>query len=439
MPQSAYQKELEQAERSFRTLFCVPGENDSFGIAPGREVSFLRRLRGAFEAARRLEDSEDGAIYLNDFATGARVGKKNFFHALFDTIVRMGILDELHADNGGENLEFLLTHAARIANGIRIFAQLVSEKDAEAVLPLAQTLAKEFSMLKSERSELLEGIKNADPFASGSVFGYRDGEFVAASRIDPKAPGLFFGFHSVRHAILTHFRDFAEGKSNVPLLLSSLPGHGKTQMVLSHAMRGGDFVLILPTVETLTHGLARLFALLAERKDRKFVVFFDDIDPRECDWYDFCNHVGGAFSPAENILPVLASNYEFPASILSRGRSVRYPVFDEVRCMEVIEEHLLALGMHKAPQNLVLVIAADYTERFGQKEFTELSPRTLMRYLAEFSSDRDRRRRMVERSVSGIINKPDPELFYDFNIELMRKLYGEEYIQNLLKEKLRTL
>ena len=46
---------------------------------------------------------------------------------------------------------------------------------------------------------------------------------------------------------------------------------------------------------------------------------------------------------------------------------------------------------------------------------------------------------MVELASGEMIPRPDPELFYEFNINLMRSLYGEEYIQKLLKEKLREL
>ena len=84
-------------------------------------------------------------------------------------------------------------------------------------------------------------------------------------------------------------------------------------------------------------------------------------------------------------------------------------------------------------------MGAQYTEEFGQKKFTELSPRTLMRYLAQFENDSRRRSQIVELASGTMITRPDGELFYEFNINLMRSLYGEEYIQNLLKERLREL
>ena len=85
------------------------------------------------------------------------------------------------------------------------------------------------------------------------------------------------------------------------------------------------------------------------------------------------------------------------------------------------------------------MIAADYTEDFGQKKFTELSPRSLIRYLSMYEQDRIKRKTIMELSFGELITRPDAELFYEFNIELMRALYGEEYIKRLLKERLRAL
>ena len=190
------------------------------------------------------------------------------------------------------------------------------------------------------------------------------------------------------------------------------------------------------TLETDWHSLV---SALAARKDHRFVLFFDDIDPRQVDWYSFRTNVGGAFTPPENIMPVLAANYDFPPSILSRGRKISYPVFDEERCMEMIEDFLRGFGMKHPQRNIVSLMGAQYTEEFGQKKFTELSPRTLMRYLEKFRKDGALRRKMLEMSRQEMIVRPDAQLFYEFNIKLLRSLYGESYIDALREEKLREL
>ena len=114
-------------------------------------------------------------------------------------------------------------------------------------------------------------------------------------------------------------------------------------------------------------------------------------------------------------------------------------LFDELRCSEMVEDFLRGFGMKRPPVNLISLIGAEYTNEFGQKKFTELSPRTLIRYLAIYERDQNKRRTMIELASGEMITRPDPELFYEFNINLMRSLYGEEYIQRLLKEKLREL
>ena len=210
-------------------------------------------------------------------------------------------------------------------------------------------------------------------------------------------------------------------------------------MTVSYAMAAKNTVLILPEPEALECAWDDLISPLARRKDRKFILFFDDIDPRNVNWYNFRTNVGGAFSLPDNVMPVISSNFEFPASILSRGRKVSYPVFDELRCTEMVEDFLLDFGLKSLPPNLVSLISADYTEEFGQKKFTELSPRTLIRYLSIYAQDKNKRRLIAEMAMSQMITRPDAELFYSFNINLMRALYGEEYIARLREEKLRNL
>ena len=135
----------------------------------------------------------------------------------------------------------------------------------------------------------------------------------------------------------------------------------------------------------------------------------------------------------------LASNYEFPPSILSRGVSIQFPTFDDVRCEEMVEDFLAGHGFRHPNRNMISLLATRYTEAFGQKEFTELSPRTLIRFLDRYDRNPQLRRDAVEFARGQVIPRPDDQLFYEFNIRLMRKLYGKEYIENLLKDRLKAL
>ena len=135
----------------------------------------------------------------------------------------------------------------------------------------------------------------------------------------------------------------------------------------------------------------------------------------------------------------MASTFDFPPSIQSRGCGVHFPTFDDVRCQEMIEDFLICSGFRRSNQNLVSLIATGYTEDFGQKKFSELSPRTLIRYLKLYQDNRQKRRDAVQLACGQVIPRPDSQLFYEFNIKLMRKLYGKEYIEEMLQERLRAM
>ncbi len=419
------------AAESFRLLFY---RTDGTGHPVPPDSSFLRHLEIL------LQDTAPGetAFQFNAlarFGTSETVAGK-FLSALFDCAVDHGVLpDDYRTGRLSADAEYIFRHGAEI---IRALADSSPEANDPGVMPRAEKL---FEKLPDPDNlpALAQLTAEYDPFAIERVFTFRQGRFVPVQPASVKDTGKFFGFPGVRVAFAEHFQAFACGKTNLPLLVNSLPGYGKTSMVVSHALAHPGITVILPDPEALESSWQELVTALAERRDHRFVLFFDDIDPRLVNWYSFRTNVGGAFTPPDNIMPVLAANYEFPPSILSRGRKISYPVFDEERCAEMIEDFLRSFGMKHPPRNIVSLMGAQYTEEFGQKKFTELSPRTLMRYLAQFENDSRRRSQIVELASGTMITRPDGELFYEFNINLMRSLYGEEYIQNLLKERLREL
>lgn len=356
---------------------------------------------------------------------------------LFEAVIRFGVLpEELTDRNDNSRADFLISRASLFLDALKEFFS--SHLDDDTIIPGAVKALCD-AVGDTSKQCVVKRLLESDRFAHDRVFRYLDGGLVAVKPDAVKPVDKFFGFAGVRHIYRDHFKDFRQGRSNVPLLIYSLPGYGKTSMTLSHALDIENSVVILPEPEDLGGRWIELVSVLARRKDHLFVVFFDDIDPNAVDWYSFRTHVGGVFSMPENVLPVLSSNYEFPAGILSRGRKVSFPVFDEVRCTEMIEDFLLSFGLKNPPHQLISLIGADYTEEFGQKKFTELSPRTLMRYLQIYMNDSNKRRTMVEMSMGEMVTRPDAELFYEFNINLMRDLYGEEYITRLRNEKLKNL
>lgn len=418
------------AADSFRLLFY---RTDGAGKPCPPESPFLRHI----EALLLAETDSSRAFQLNALA---RFGSGQEFAAgflgeIFDCCVENAVLPpEYSAGKISADAEYIFSHAINILETLPGCVP----GDAANVLPKAREI---FTSLPTgcSMTELAVLTAKSDPFAVKKVFTFRDGKFFPVTPSSQKDVSRFYGFPGVRAAFAEDFREFASGISNLPLIVNSLPGYGKTSMIISHALAAPGISVILPDPAALETQWHTLIDALAARRDHRFVVFFDDIDPREVDWYSFRTNVGGAFTPPENIMPVLAANYDFPASILSRGRKISYPVFDEERCMEMVEDFLRSFGMKHPPRNIISLMAAQYTEEFGQKKITELSPRTLMRYLGRFENDSRRRSQIVEQASGEVITKPDGELFYEFNIALMRSLYGEEYIQNLLKERLREL
>ena len=414
-------------------FFALPDGKGDLRYRSGRFFEILRAV------AACQADSEKGSVLVNsierEFPDGAFA--KLFAGAVFDAVVDFGVLpQDLESKEKSAKAEFLLDSAERLFSEMSKFFSSFSS--AESVIPgVAENLAQAFTV--GGRDELAARLLDSDPFAYNRVFRWHDGVLFSVKPDAVKPVKKFFGFGGVRHIFTDHFRDFALGKSNVPLVIYSLPGYGKTSMTLSYALDVKNSVVILPEPEDLNGRWIELVKMLSRRKDHKFVIFFDDIDPSTVDWYSFRTHVGGAFSMPDNVMPVMSSNYEFPAGILSRGRKLDYPVFDELRCTEMIEDFLLDFGLKKPLPQLISLIGADYTEEFGQKKFTELSPRTLMRYLQIYMLDRNKRRTMVEMSMGEMVTRPDAELFYEFNINLMRDLYGEEYIVRLRNEKLKNL
>lgn len=432
-------KNAGNCRNAFELLFCTP---DDSGMLKSCGSVLLTHLGGFLDAAvsgNRQPGSAGAADHLNALCRTA--GKEDFAallaRELFDAFAELNIFPaDLEAAVPGSDEEFLLDNALKLSVALREIDFSALPGGDEKLLPRCRKL---FASLPETGEALIELLKASDVFSSGQVFCFRSNRFVPVTPVSARKVDSFYGYPGVRAAYADHFRDFASGKTNLPLLVNSLPGYGKTSMVISYALAQPNLIPVLAEPDALEENWNPLIQALARRKDHRFVLFFDDIDPAKVDWYSFRTNVGGAFAPPENVMPVLTANYEFPASILSRGRKITYPVFDELRCSEMIEDFLRSFGMQRPPVNLVSLIGAEYTGEFGQKKFTELSPRTLTRYLKVYEYDRNKRRVMIELASGEMIPRPDPELFYEFNINLMRSLYGEEYIQKLLKEKLREL
>ena len=439
-----------KALQNLRLLFMRPEKNNDFSLV-ARDmlhkefIEILYQMLHIFNIRHSAQvqsvnqitnelSSYDYCNLLTDkFSGNSEEILSMLFESAFETIVRVDGIVGLEQESG----VFIAEKIESIVRGLKEFSERVLKNYSDFLT--LESLRLLCELKNYEIKDVKAKIAACDPFKSCRTFLYRNNKFNAIDLEDHATE--FFGFEGVRAIFEDHFTKFATNSinSNVPLLISSLPGHGKTQMTIYHALKHESLTLVFAEVETIETHLPVLIQQLGKRSDRKCVLFFDDIVPDDIDWFYFKNYVGGSFVLPENILIVLASNYHFGASLLSRGRSVIFPIFDEIRCMEMVEGFLISCHLKNPKNNLISIIAADYTEYFGQKRFSELSPRTLMRYLDIYRTNINKRKTMMQLSMGDLITKPDASLFYEFNISLMRKLYGNEYIEALLKEKLRKL
>ncbi|MCQ2377776.1 MAG: hypothetical protein MJ016_01010 [Victivallaceae bacterium] len=427
----------ENVSAAFRALFARP-DGDGNLVFPDREI--IRLIRGLLNAGSASGSAAAPVDYLNALAEKFGGGFADALYREFFDLFIAGKIPAGSIAEGGRSgrAGFLLDNAFDLSCGLRDLIGEILRTASRRLSPEAKTLADGLPA-GNDVGTFAETVAKHDRFRDCRTFRFDGDRLLETELASVKPLSSFYGFSGVRAILADHLGDFRRGIVNVPLLIQSLPGYGKTSMTVSYALAGGDDVLVLAPPEALSSSWEKLYSLLAPRSDRRFILFFDDIEPDAIDWYMFRTHVGGAFNPAKHILVILASNYQFPASILSRGRSVAFPVFDELRCIEMVEDFLRDFGLKRPPENLVSLLAADYTESFGQKKFTELSPRTLMRHLLIYTRSREKRRLLADMSSGDVITKPDPTLFYEFNINLMRTLYGDAYIDRLREEKLRNM
>lgn len=93
-----------------------------------------------------------------------------------------------------------------------------------------------------------------DRFRRCRTFRYLGGKFIQSEVTSAKPVERFFGYLGMRTAFQDHFRKFAAGKTNLPLLVNSLPGYGKTSLTVSFALAEPELVLILPDPEARKKG-----------------------------------------------------------------------------------------------------------------------------------------------------------------------------------------
>ncbi len=458
--------EAGRAAASFNVLFERPTEAGLLEIGDFDNRRFLKGLRDCLDAllseiqALKDEPGQAGRLYRPAGPKADSIDLLNHLSELrrprsFQDMLESCVFEAVSqgAANSKEGWKsplaaHRLEHAKRLLSAfetlvpgyLSLLESLAGGEPPERIAPEARESFVKGSALSSGASignvELERRAALADPFNSGRAFRHVEGEFIAVELNSIRKVEDFYGYPEARRRFLDHFSAFSQGKSNLPLLITSLPGLGKTHFTISHTLHFANLTLVLPEPCDLERPLEGLIRRLGRKKEKRFVLFFDDVDTRKVDWYHFRTNIGGSFSLPSNITLAIASNYQFPANISSRGSGFMFQMFDEVRCQEMVADFLASLGMKKPHPELVSVIAADYVEEFGQKYFEELSPRTLVRYLNRYENDAAKRKRTLDLSKSELISRPDSQVFFETNVKLLKALYGEDALNELRQRQL---
>ncbi len=468
------QNTAEEALASINVLFCKPDAASRLCVAdiPGRE--WLQCLQKTFLAISgelaelpvrpgsvcryfRLNDNSGNADSIDMMNNLVQLAAGKSFAELLEECIWNGIIRQGISGRDVEDLtspkavdaRFYFNHAVRLSNAMSLLTEyyelLKQENELSRLRPDFLRLSGKRTVFADKKvtavgigdlsvAEAAAELRSRDIFCRERTFRYVNGNFQAISAGNIRKAEDFFGYSGVKRSFAEHFQRFAAGNASEPLLVSGLPGLGKTQFTMAHVLAQPGLILVLAGPEELEKGLEKLLGTLSCAGEHRFVVFFDDIDPDTLDWYWFRTNVGGALAMPENVMIALAANYDFPASILSRGRGITFPVFDVVRCEEMVEDFLKSKGLMRPSVELVGVIAADYTEEFGQKKFPELSPRTLVRYLGWYDKDMNKRRRLLEQSKLELVSRPDAQLFQEFNLKQIKLLYGGDKMLETIGE-----
>ncbi len=412
-----------------RILFAIDSELDQI---MGNQSSAAR-------LSRIVGTGPDSVDFLNSLLTQCR--KQSFSDILIAAIIEAATLDQsrMNEKRDDEIVKFKLAHGDRLVkSGTKLlidYTDLLARMDVGGSSP--KRLSPSFSSKISSSeifnsktdlssmliSELQQRFQKMDPFLSGDrAFRFSESRFVPA-KLGPVRPvSQFYGFLPTKEFFRKYLSAFSEKGENFPLLISSLPGLGKTHFTISYTLSFENLTLILCEPSDLEKPLVELIEILGKRSNRRFVLFFDDVDTRKIDWYYFRTNIGGSCVLPENITVIVASNYEYPANVLSRGRGFTFPFFDEITCQEMVQDFLMSMGM-KSPRNeLISGIAADYVEEFGQHVFEELSPRTLVRYLERYHNDPVKRKKALDLSRQDVITAPDAMCFYEANQKIIQRL-----------------
>ena len=401
-------------------------------LAHGRVLelchAFLRAAsRGPAGADDAPDDSPDAVDYYNGLlrSSGERGVVDVLTECVWDALGELLPAGSAEAGpSAGARLAHAAGHAARLVAGVGTvlggFPGLCGADGGAGDLPrmlpagkapacdAAGALAGLGRAVEADIDEAAALIKAHDRFSISRAFRVHRGRIVPTSLGPVRTADELYGYDAEKRFFERYFARLHEGKRQIPLLLTGLPGLGKTQFTLSYSLRFADLVLVLADPPLLAEPLDGLLATFGRYAYRRFVLFFDDVEPGGIDWSAFRSHADGYLLQPANTAIVAASNYPFPASVVSRSTALAFREMDVELCGEMVADYIGRRGRGSSglAKNLVSLMVLDYVNEYINGPLNELTPRSLVRYLEMLEGDVERRKVLCAEALSPSVRKP---------------------------------
>lgn len=274
-----------------------------------------------------------------------------------------------------------------------------------------------------ELDKVVEALREHDLFSASRTYRPFHNELHPGLIGEIRSLENFYGYRQERTFFGTYFADFVAGKEPLPLLLSGMPGIGKTHLTIAHSLSLPEVTLVLADASYLEDSLEWLIDLLGQHHYRKFVLFFDDVEPSKVNWTTFRNQVDGFLPYAKNVCMVIAANANFPVSIRSRARGFDFRAMDPEVCQEFIADYIAERQwMSQAYPDLVSTVASDFVAMYRTRVLSELTPRSLVQYLGILEANKEKIKGLIRESLEDIVRVPAEEAFIESNRSILNQL-----------------
>jgi hypothetical protein len=272
------------------------------------------------------------------------------------------------------------------------------------------------------------------PLARGRAFRLAGSRLVAFRPDHIRPIEQLYGYADVKSFFSSYFEAFAAGQTVPPLLLSGLPGLGKTHFTMAYTLAHPQLTLVAAEEKVLVSGLEDLVQTLGAYRDRRFVLFFDDVNAQTLDWTSFRHQVGGMLALPSNLAIVVASNFGFPGAIRSRCTNFEFRPMDAPAARSMICGYLQQhLAMAEPRPALLDVMTADFVEQYVNGPLEDLTARSLIGYFEALAGDEARRQRLMDESLAEMVREPDEDAFVRSNQRVMEQMQRSGAWQEIRK------